>query len=137
MERLISKLVPLLAIMSVLFTFSTCEDNISGDNGLLEGTISIGPICPVETDPPSPECLPTAETYKAYPVGIWTQDGRRRITQITPAMDGSFSVGLVPGQYLIKLDKENTIGGSNLPVIVVITTLEKSILNIDIDTGIR
>ena len=137
MERLISKLVPLLAIMSVLFTFSTCEDNISGDNGLLEGTISIGPICPVETDPPSPECLPTAETYKAYPVGIWTQDGRRRITQITPALDGSFSVGLVPGQYLIKLDKENTIGGSNLPVTVVITTLEKSILNIDIDTGIR
>lgn len=137
MERLISKLVPLFAIMSVLFTFSTCEDNISGDNGLLEGTISIGPICPVETDPPSPECLPTAETYKAYPVGIWTQDGRRRIIQINPDLDGSFSVGLVPGQYLIKLDKDNVIGGSNLPVTIVISSLEKTNLNIDIDTGIR
>jgi hypothetical protein len=137
MGRLISKFVPLVAIMSVLLTFSTCEDNISGDKGLLEGTISIGPICPVETDPPSSECLPTAETYKAYPVSIWTQDGGRRITQITPALDGSFSVVLVPGQYLIELDKDNGIGGSNLPITIVIGAQEKKNLSIDIDTGIR
>jgi hypothetical protein len=137
MERLFLKLVPLLAILSMLFTFSTCEDNISGDDGLLEGTISIGPICPVEKDPPSPECLPTAETYKAYPVSVWTSDGSRKIAQINPALDGSFSVVLVPGKYLVKLEKDYGIGSSNLPFTVVISSLEKTVVSISIDTGIR
>jgi hypothetical protein len=105
--------------------------------GILEGTISIGPICPVETIPPSSDCLPTAETYKAYPVSIWTSDGSRRVALITPSLDGSFSMELDPGQYLIKLDKTNGIGGSNLPLEVVISTLEKTTVSIDIDTGIR
>jgi len=137
MVRQMNNFIIVIAILPVLFIRSGCESNISPENGLLEGTISIGPICPVETDPPSPECLPTAETYRAYPVGIWTPDGKRKITQISPALDGSFSVDLVPGQYLIKLEKDNGIGGSNLPVKVLITSQEKTTIWIDIDTGIR
>ena len=36
----------------------------SSNTGILMGKISIGPLCPVETDPPQPGCLPTADTYK-------------------------------------------------------------------------
>jgi hypothetical protein len=137
MERVLSKLVPVLAVMSVLFTFSTCGDNMSDDNGLLEGTITIGPICPVETDPPSSDCLPTAETYKAYPVSIWTSDESRKVARIDPALDGSFGVVLVPGVYLVRLDKDYAVGISNLPLMVVISPLEKTVISISIDTGIR
>jgi hypothetical protein len=137
MARNFYRLLVGMTILTVLFFISGCESSTSTENGLLEGTIKIGPICPVEKDPPSPECLPTAETYKAYPVGIWTHDGRRRITQISPALDGSFSVGLDPGQYLVKLDKDNAVGGSNLPITIVISSQEKTTLSIDIDTGIR
>jgi len=137
MERVLSKLVPVLAVMSVLFTFSTCGDNMSDDDGLLEGTITIGPICPVETDPPSSDCLPTAETYKAYPVSIWTSDESRKVARIDPALDGSFGVVLVPGVYLVRLDKDYAVGISNLPLMVVISPLEKTVISISIDTGIR
>jgi hypothetical protein len=44
---------------------------------------------------------------------------------------------LAPGEYLIKLEKNNGIGGSNLPAKVVITTRGKTILDIEIDTGVR
>ena len=44
------------------------RENISG--GYVVGKISIGPICPVETVPPRPECLPTAETFKAWQTAI-------------------------------------------------------------------
>jgi hypothetical protein len=125
-----------ISLLPALFIISGCINSISTGNGLLVGTISIGPICPVETDPPRPECLPTAETYKAYPVGIWTSDGKRKITDISPSVDGSYMVILAPGQYLVKLEKEN-IGGSNLPVIIQLDTADKFTLNIDIDTGIR
>ena len=137
MARVITKFIIGIIILPALFNISGCVNNIStGNSGLLEGRISIGPICPVESDPPRPECLPTAETYKAYPVGIWTPDGKRKITQISPALDGSYIVILDPGQYLVKLEKDN-IGGSNLPIIIELGSSDKITLNIDIDTGIR
>jgi hypothetical protein len=137
MRKFIYNCIFSLTILPALFNPSGCDDRTKQEQGLLEGTISIGPICPVETDPPRPECLPTAETYKAYPVGIWASNGGQKVGQISPTLDGSFSLELDPGEYLIKLEKDNVIGGSNLPVTIVISPHEKTILSIDIDTGIR
>jgi len=121
-----------------LFLISGCDKQYTQETGFLEGIISIGPLCPVEKDPPDPDCLPTYETFKAYPVSIWTSDGKRKITRINPALDGSYRIELVPGSYLIKLDREqNTIGSSNLPVQASIVAQKETFLNIDIDTGIR
>lgn len=39
--------------------------------GTLMGKISIGPLCPVETAPPQPGCLPTADTYKTWQLSVW------------------------------------------------------------------
>jgi hypothetical protein len=127
-----------IIFISLLIFISGCDKQISGPSGFLEGKISIGPICPVETIPPDPGCLPTAETYKAYPVSVWTSDGKIKITQLYPALDGSYSTELAPGDYLVILDRDQVrIGSSNLPLVVSISPLEKAVLNIDIDTGIR
>jgi hypothetical protein len=117
---------------------SGCEDQMIKDYGYLKGVISIGPICPVETDPPQPGCIPTAETYKAYPVSVWTLDGKRKIADIKPALDGSFSTELPTGKYLVILENnQKNVGGSNLPVEVLIISQSDTFLDIDIDTGIR
>lgn len=126
-----------IVIFYTLSVLPGCDGNTSYDNGLLEGTISIGPLCPVETVPPSPGCLPTAETYKAYPVSLWTSDGSRKITVISPALDGSFRIDLNPGQYIIRLDRDYGAGGSNLPLGIVIRSQEPTVVEIKIDTGIR
>jgi hypothetical protein len=123
-----------------IFIIASCEtlQYYSGENGYLEGTISIGPICPVQTVPPEPACLPTAETYKSYPVNIWTADGKKKIKQINPALNGSYRTELTPGNYLVVLDRgAGNFGGSNLPLNVSIIAKKYTILNIDIDTGIR
>ena len=118
--------------------FSGCESQINQEAGFLEGVISIGPICPVEPVPPEPRCMPTAETYKAYPVSVWTSNGIRKIVQLNPALDGSYKTELTPGNYLVKLGPtSNGFGGSNLPAEVTISSQNKTILNIDINTGIR
>jgi len=55
-----------------------------------------------------------------------------------PSLDGSYSSELSPGDYLIVLERaDNNIGGSNLPVMVSINAQDKTLLNINIDTGIR
>ena len=137
MNRRSYKIIVGIALLLGLL-FSGCEKLTNQETGFLEGVISIGPICPVEPVPPEPRCLPTAETYKAYPVSIWTSNGRRKIAEINPALNGSYNTELNPGNYLVKLGTTSQgIGGSNLPAEVTITSQNKTILNIDIDTGIR
>jgi hypothetical protein len=124
--------------LSGIVVISGCGSKKTLVAGILEGTISIGPICPVETIPPDPACLPTAETYKAYPVSVFTSDGKTKVAQLMPSLDGAYTSELPQGDYLIVLEKaKNNIGGSNLPVMVSITAQDKTLLNINIDTGIR
>lgn len=125
-------------ILTGLVLLSACDKEKGLNRGWLEGTISIGPICPVEKIPPDPACKPTAETYKAYPVSIFSSDGIKKITQLEPSLDGTFTSELAPGNYLIVLESANKyIGGSNLPVMVTIVPQEKTQISINIDTGIR
>jgi len=118
--------------------FTGCDELMYHDTGFIEGKISIGPLCPVETDPPDPGCLPTAETYNSYPVGVWTSDGRIKVAQINPALDGTYKTELATGNYLVILENgQSRIGSSNLPVHVTISALKNENLDINIDTGIR
>lgn len=127
-----------IAFLLMMFLIPGCDKGKEREQGYLEGIISIGPLCPVERIPPDPACLPTADTYKAYPVGVYTSDGQRKIVQLNPSLDGTFSNELPTGKYLVILEKsQNNIGGSNLPVKISIISQEKTLLNINIDTGIR
>jgi hypothetical protein len=133
----LNEILSVLFLMGIILT-AGCESKRSLSPGFLQGTISIGPICPVETIPPDPACQPTAETYKAYPVSVYTPDGQNKISQLNPSLDGSFKSELPPGRYLIVLEKKSgNIGGSNLPVEVTITSNDNTFLSINIDTGIR
>ena len=119
---------------------SGCEKHelLSGRSGVLKGVITIGPLCPVQTDPPDPACLPTAETYKSYPVVVMTSDGKKKVVQLSPELNGSFSIELAAGSYLVVLENnQNGISRSNLPSLVSIMSNNETFLNIDIDTGIR
>src|ERR1035437_7701942 len=134
MNKYIYKEIIGIMFLTGLILISGCDNKKNLNPGFLEGTISIGPICPVEKVPPDPECQPTAETYKAYPVGVFTTDGNRKVAQLNPSLDGTFSSELPTGNYLVVLEKEqNNIGGSNLPVEISITSQDRTLLNINID----
>jgi hypothetical protein len=121
-----------------LILIAGCEKKQTSTQGILEGVISIGPICPVERIPPDPACQPTAETYKAYPVSIYTSDGSKLIAQLKPSLDGSYFSELPTGNYLVVLEKpQNNVGSSNLPSEISIHADNTTFFNINIDTGIR
>ena len=109
MEKIRNKRTFIFVFLAGLLLFSGCNKQINLENGFLEGTISIGPLCPVETDPPSPGCLPTAETYKAYPVYVCTPDGSQKIVLISPALDGLFKTELAHGKYLVLLERYSEV----------------------------
>lgn len=107
--------------------------------GFLEGKVTIGPLCPVERFPPDPRCQPTEETYKSWPIAVWTADKKTKVAQIVPDLDGTYKLELPAGNYIVSLEKQVPfgLGAGNLPANIAITSEKTAILNIGIETGIR
>lgn len=59
-----------------------------------------------------------------------------KLGQIQPNLDGTYNFELPEGSYHVDLEKQHLFG-KNLPATIKITSGETSMLNIDIDTGIR
>lgn len=126
-----------LFLFLVFFNWSCDQEQMQiVKKGYLEGKVTIGPLCPVETVPPDPACQPSQDTYEAWPIIIWTADKKTKIGTIEPELDGSYLIQIPEGTYVIDLDKQHRFG-KNLPVKIKIVPFETLILNIDIDTGIR
>ena len=127
----------ILLLFAVLLNWSCDQQQMQiVEKGFLEGKVTIGPLCPVETVPPDPACLPSQDTYNAWPIVIWTADKKTKIAAIDPDLNGNYLVDLPIGNYLIDLDKQHRFNMS-LPALIIIKPYETSLLNIDIDTGIR
>ncbi len=104
--------------------------------GTLEGMVSIGPLCPVERIPPDPSCLPTEETYEAWPISVYRNNlAFRQLEPIPP--DGIYSIELPAGKYVVDLNNYRGIGSDNLPQEITILPGEATALDIEIDTGMR
>jgi hypothetical protein len=58
----------ILVVILIIIPIGGCdqEQNKVLEQGFLRGDISIGPLCPVETIPPNPNCQPTEATYSEY-----------------------------------------------------------------------
>ncbi len=108
----------------------------NSEKGFLEGKVAIGPLCPVESYPPDPRCQPTEETYKAWPIAVYTSDKKTKIARIEPLINGTYKIELPGGEYVVDLEKQHMFG-KNLPATVIIKKGEITVLNINIDTGIR
>ena len=126
----------IICMLSSLFIFA-CTRIIPPSTGILSGHIDIGPLCPVARNPPDPNCRPTAETYKAWPVAVWDADRKHIIAQIVPDANGNYQVSLAAGNYIVDLENSGTVGRSNLPQEISIYADGNKSLDISIDTGIR
>ena len=120
-------------------TFATCPittPQVKG-KGTLQGTISIGPICPVERiDQP---CNPSPEMYAANKIFVYNSDRSKLITTLTPDAQGKFSTFLTSGKYLVDVKNQaNRVGSvSGVPVEILISGGKTETITIRIDTGIR
>lgn len=115
---------------------ATSTGTTAVSTGRLIGTMTIGPICPVErADNP---CLPTPEMFAAHPVTVYTKDRANVVATLTPDAHGAFSAPLPPGTYVVDTPHTSTpptVRG--VPKTITITAGGDTAVSIDIDTGIR
>lgn len=100
-------------------------------SGTLEGTITRGPLTPIER-PGIPSSAPVA----AAQIGIATPDGKKAAT-VQSGSAGEYSVQLAPGTYVVTVTSPARALSKNLPATVTITEGATTHLDIRLDTGIR
>jgi len=126
-------------IFNLLFLMLSCSELNKLGEGVLKGKITIGPLCPVETIPPQPQCLPTADTYKAWQTSVWNLNETSKIVNITPDLSGNYQLTLPTGEYMVDFEDilKLRIQHTGLPVKIKINNGDSTKLDINIDTGIR
>lgn len=102
--------------------------------GTLTGTVSIGPLCPVEPCNIPPERL--AAAYEARPIIVSTPDGKQVTSVVADPVTG-YSISLAPGTYVVDIPHQGIGGSPDLPQTVTIRSGETVRLDISVDTGIR
>lgn len=118
------------------FTFSVT--NTATATGTLSGTMTIGPVCPVEQV--NNPCKPSAQMYAARKVAVYKADKTTLVTTLTPDANGKFSAALAAGTYYVNMasPQQGGVGGvSGVPATIVIQAGVSTPLSIDVDTGIR
>ena len=103
-------------------------------NGTLAGSVTIGPLCPVEP------CRVTADqlrdVYAAHPIVIATPGGMT-VAELTADPENGYSVTLRPGTYVVDTARTGPGGSRGLPATVTIRSGVTVLLNVTIETGIR
>ena len=116
------------------FEFIVMPSPASG-RGTIHGNVNIGPICPVErVDVP---CPVPSEAYTSRDIVIYRGDGVTEITSFAINSDGTYSVSLAPGSYVLNMIRQGIDRGSGLPHAFTIIAGSSQEFDFSIDTGIR
>lgn len=122
----------LLAVLVLIF-LTACNPK---EHGILQGKVRVGPLSPVVQEG-VPEPTPDASVYSSRQIVIFSQDGNKEIAKVPIRPDGSYSIELPTGKYLVDINHSGIDFSKDLPVVVEIKKDQIYTLDIDIDTGIR
>jgi hypothetical protein len=129
------KRVPVLAIVISLLIVGACSlDDPDASTGTITGRLVAGPTCPVETDPPDPECAD--QPVSDAEIMVTLSDGTE--IRARSAEDGRFRLVVPPGVVIITF--EAVEGLMSAPGAVTATVEESQTLDLSdlaYDTGIR
>jgi len=108
------------------------------EKGVLQGTVTIGPIWPVVPPGGNPPIPP--EVYGARKIMVFDEDGATLIEEVDIIPDGdhgTYRVELPPGEYVVDINRLGVDHSDEVPAVIELGPGQTVELNIDIDTGIR
>lgn len=105
----------------------------AGTSGV-DGTVTIGPTCPVQQDPPDPACAD--KPYETTLVLASTIIGKNGGVLIKSDAQGHFSSDLGPGTYTIRAQSSAMLPRLS-PITFTVEANKRTKLNVQFDSGIR
>ena len=124
-------------IIAGILVFALLISRFPGQTGTgyLQGTVTIGPLCPVEPCHISEE--QRAAAYAARHLELSGPGFSGLVPEPGFAPDGNYRIALPAGGYDVSLPRNGIDRSPELPRQIVVKPGETTFLNISIDTGIR
>lgn len=131
----IKKLIRLLFATLSLASLAACSFGPK-ETGILMGEVSVGPLMPV-VGPGVVEPTPGPQVFAGRKIVIFDAKGKRELQQVDIAGDGTYRVELELGSYVVDINHQGIDFAKGLPATIEIHQDQVTLLDIDIDTGIR
>lgn len=104
--------------------------------GTLRGHVTIGPLVPVvQVGVPDP--TPAPEVYAARQIVIFKTNGKTEVARANIDAQGNYEIDLPVGTYVVDINRIGVDHATGLPTEVDILADQITVLDVDIDTGIR
>jgi hypothetical protein len=126
---------------ALFLVFITCAAGCGGTGsgslpaGVLQGTVTIGPLCPVEPCQVTPGQL--AAAYAAREMIVYNADRSLVIRELSLDQTGKYMTALTPGQYIVDINHVGIDKSPDVPKTVMIESGKTTTVDISIDTGLR
>lgn len=108
---------------------------IQREKGVLQGNVTIGPLCPVEPCRISPEKMEKA--YELRKILIYDANRQSVLEEVNINKNGTYSIYLNPGKYVVDINRTGIDRSAEVPKEINIEPGKTVVLDINIDTGIR
>jgi len=123
-------------IFIILSFCLSCAPAAPQPTGILQGHVTIGPLVPVQRVG-IPDPTPAPEVYAARQMVIFSADGRNEIARADISPQGNYSIELPAGDYTVDINRLGIDFAAGFPATVNIHPDQTTVLDVDIDTGIR
>ena len=107
----------------------------AGPISYVVGTVTAGPVCPVERNPPDPSCEPRLVAGAVITASF---AGQGEVARATTAPDGSYRILIHGyGTYTLTALPVRSLMNAPAPVAVTLDPMETRRVDFEYDTGIR
>jgi hypothetical protein len=100
----------------------------------LDVSLVAGPTCPVERNPPDPNCAPRPVAGATI---VIRDAGGAQVAQLTSDATGHATIDLAPGSYVVEAMPSAGIMGTPQPLTVQLADAASGLVTLMYDTGIR
>lgn len=133
--------VRLIVLVLVCLALAGCDEvGISGTTpeppSGVKGTVVLGPTCPIGGDAADNNPVPSACLTPFAAQLVVLDDENKVVARIASGSDGTFSVDVVPGDYVIAPASGDSYPIAQ-PVSVTVVPGQYAVVQINYDTGIR
>lgn len=130
----------MLIWLSIVAVFVSCAtEDVTPATGSLDVSVSVGPLCPVEPCNISAEKIKAV--YEAYGFVLTNISTKKVVLEQKITYNGTKGVlkaTTIPvGEYEIDITPKNVLSSKGFPKTVVVEKDKTTVLDINIDTGIR
>jgi hypothetical protein len=127
------KKLVIMAATLVLVVLAGCGG--AKGTGTLEGTVTIGPLTPVQSENVTPTT--PCSVYEARKIVVFSANGQQKLHDVDIDCEGHYRIQLAAGTYTVDINHSGIDRAAGFPKQVTITADQTTTLDVDIDTGIR